>query len=107
MFPKRPDYKTKTTPYHPESDRLVERFNRTLLLAMFAGEHKDDWDDFLPPVMMAYRSSVHESMGFSPYRLMFGDNAYGYWTTSPATGPRGGRHEPICCLGQGLVRGGI
>ena len=68
-------HKTKTTPYHPESDGLVERFNRTLLmmLAMFAGERKDDWDDLLPPVMMAYRSSVHESTGISPYRLMFGE----------------------------------
>ena len=68
-------HKTRTTPYHPESDGLVERFNRTLLmmLAMFAGENRDDWDDLLPAVMMAYRSSVHESMGFSPYRLMFGE----------------------------------
>ena len=68
-------HKTKTTPYHPESDGLVERFNRTLLmmLVMFAGEHKDDWDDLLPPVMIPYRSSVHESTGFSPYRLMFGE----------------------------------
>ena len=67
--------KTKATPYHQERDGLVERFNRTLLmmLAMFAGEHMDDWDDLLPPVMMAYRSSVHESTGFSPYRLMFGE----------------------------------
>ena len=44
-----------------------------MMLAMFAGEHKDDWDDLLPPVMMAYRLSVHESTGFSPYRRMFGE----------------------------------
>ena len=37
------------------------------------GEHQDDWDDLLPAVMMAYRSSVHESTRFSPYRLMFGE----------------------------------
>ena len=68
-------HKTRTTPYHPESDGMVERFNRTLLmmLAMFAGKNRDDWDDLLPAVMMAYRSSVHESTGFSPYRLMFGE----------------------------------
>ena len=68
-------HKTRTIPYHPESDGMVERFNRTLLmiLAMFAGKNRDDWDDLLPAVMMAYRSSVHESTGFSPYRLMFGE----------------------------------
>ena len=68
-------HKTRTTPYHPESDGLVERFNRTLLmmLAMFAGKNREDWDDLLPAVMMAYRSCVHESTGFSPYRLMFGE----------------------------------
>ena len=43
-----------------------------MMLAMFAGENRDDWDDLLPAVM-TYRSSVHESTGFSPYRLMFGE----------------------------------
>ena len=42
-----------------------------MMLAMFTGEHRDDWDDLLPAMMMAYRSSVHESTGFSPYWLMF------------------------------------
>ena len=67
--------KTGTTPYHPASDGLVEWLNRTLLmmLAMFAGEHRDDWDDLLLAVMMAYRSSVHKSTRFSLYRLMFGE----------------------------------
>ena len=42
-------HKTRTTPYHPESDGLMERFNRTLLmmLAMFASKNRDDWDDGL------------------------------------------------------------
>ena len=68
-------HRTRTTPYHPASDGLVEKFNRTLLmmLAMCAGEHRDDWDNLLPAVMMAYRYSVHKSTGFSLYRLMFGE----------------------------------
>ena len=78
-------HKTRMTPYHSESDSLVERFNRTLLmiLAMFVGENRDDWDDLLPAV--AYRSSVHESTGFSPYRLMFGEEC-----TLPRSVCRGG-----------------
>ena len=53
----------------------MERFNITLLmmLAMFAGKNRDDCDHLFPAVMMAYRSSVHESTGFSPYRLMFAE----------------------------------
>ena len=67
--------KTKTTPYHPRSDGQVERFNRTLLamLAMFVSREHDNWDDLLPFMMLAYNTTVHTSTGFTPHRLVFGE----------------------------------
>ena len=55
-------HKTRTTPYHPESDGMVERFNRTLfmMLAMFAGKNREDWDDLLPAVMMAKSNFIRQ-----------------------------------------------
>lgn len=68
-------HKTRTTPLHPESDGMVERFNRTLcncLAKMVDEDHQGDWDQQINYVMMAYRSSVHETTGFSPSYLLFG-----------------------------------
>ncbi len=66
--------KTRTTPYHPQSDGMVERFNRTLeaQLAKFVDYHQRDWDKHIPFLLMAYRSAVHDSTGCSPAKLMFG-----------------------------------
>ena len=65
--------KTRTTPLHPQSDRMVERFNRTIeeMLSKFVAENQRDWDSHLPILMMAYRSAVHETTSFTPRELMF------------------------------------
>ena len=66
--------KTRTTPYRPASDGLVERTNRTLrsLLTIFMHTYKRDWEDLLPYVLMAYRSTEQESTGCTPNLMMFG-----------------------------------
>lgn len=66
--------KTRTTPMHPQSNGLVERFNRTLwnLLSKMVEEHQRDWDRQLPVALMAYRATDHASTGFSPAMMMLG-----------------------------------
>ena len=67
--------KTRTAPYHPESDGMIERFNRTclMMLSTFVNDRRYNWHKLLPFVMHAYCTSVHESTGYSPFRLMMGE----------------------------------
>jgi hypothetical protein len=66
--------KTRTTPLHPQSDGMVERFNRTLeaQLSKFVSENQKDWDHHLRLLMMAYRTSVHDTTGETPAMMMMG-----------------------------------
>ena len=61
-------HKTRTTPSRPQSDGMIEKFNSTLetMLSAFVRENQRDWDDYVYLLMMAYRSSEHESIGTSP-----------------------------------------
>ena len=66
--------KTSTTAYHPQTDGLIERFNRTLIDMLSKSVDKDpkEWESKLPFVLFAYRSSPQESTGFSPFYLLYG-----------------------------------
>ena len=43
------------------------------MLSMFVNDRRYNWHELLPYIMHAYRTSVHELTGYSPYRLMMGE----------------------------------
>ena len=66
--------RTSTTAYHPQGNAMIEPTNRTIeeSLAKYACEHHNTWSDYLPLVMMAYRSSIHSVTKYSPFYLLLG-----------------------------------
>lgn len=69
----------RTSPYHPQTDGLVERFNGTLkaMLQKFVSRSQKDWDNYLPYLLFAYREVPQESTGFSPFELLYGRRVRG------------------------------
>jgi hypothetical protein len=65
---------TYSAAYHPQAQGLVERFNNTLctLLRAFVSKNQKDWCQYIDLVLFAYRTSVHNSTGFSPFELVYG-----------------------------------
>ncbi|XP_056022167.1 uncharacterized protein LOC130055032 [Ostrea edulis] len=67
-------HKARTTSFRPSANGQVERFNRTLMDAVrcFASRTPTDWDECLPQLASAIRSSVNRATGYTPNMLMLG-----------------------------------
>ena len=65
--------------YHPQSQGVLERFHQTLksMLRIYCLEHEKDWDQGLTFVLFAIREVVNDSLGFSPFELVFGREVRG------------------------------
>lgn len=63
-----------STAYHPQTNGLTERLNRTItnMIAMYVSPDHRDWDVTLPFVTFAYNSSRHDTATYSPFFLLYG-----------------------------------
>ena len=69
----------KSSPYHPESQGALERFHQTLknMIRSYCFDTEKDWDEGIHLLLFAVRESVQESLGFSPFELVFGHTVRG------------------------------
>ena len=63
-----------TSGYNPRTNGMTERFNRTLIesLRKHAEMDVENWDKWIPYVVLSYNTRVHSVTGYSPYELLFG-----------------------------------
>ncbi|UYV80952.1 K02A2.6-like [Cordylochernes scorpioides] len=66
-----------TTAYHPQTNGLTERLNKTLgdMLSMYVDVEQKNWDSILPFVTLAYNTAKQETTGFTPFYLVHGREA--------------------------------
>ena len=69
----------KSTPYHPMSNGLVERFNGSLKTMLMKVVEKDpkNWDRYISAILFAYREVPNATTGLSPYEMVYGRKVRG------------------------------
>ncbi|XP_064482824.1 uncharacterized protein LOC135395659 [Ornithodoros turicata] len=68
-----------STPDHPQSNGLVERWNGTFKSMLFhvVEEYGRDWDKHVPFLLWAYREVPNVTTGESPFEMMYGRSPNG------------------------------
>ena len=69
----------RSSAYHPESQGALERFHQTLknMIRSYCFDTEKDWDEGIHLLLFAVRESVQDTLGFSPFELVFGHSIRG------------------------------
>ena len=62
--------KTRTTPGRPQSDGMIRRACRSVqsMLAAYMSQNQKDWATYIPLIVLAHNSSVHDTTRCTPLR---------------------------------------
>ena len=65
--------------YYPDSQGVLERFHSTLkiMLRAYCLNNKKHCDECISCLMFAVRDTVQETLGFTPFKLVFGHEVRG------------------------------